>query len=67
MWFGVAIQIPRHVRSTRSNPIPIRHALGERGRPEATGDDRRRPEATGGDRRRPEATGGEARGKNPPL
>ena len=55
IWFGGAIQIPRHVRSIRPNPTPIMNALGERGRPEATGGDRRRPEATGGDRRRPEA------------
>ena len=52
MWFGVAIQILRHVRSTRPNPTPIRQTFGERGRPEATGGDRRRPEATGGDQRR---------------
>ena len=27
MWFGGAVQIPRHVRSTRPNPTPIRNAF----------------------------------------
>ena len=38
IWFGGAIQIPRHVRSIRPNPTLIMNALGERGRPEAGGD-----------------------------